>query len=139
MFYVLIDVKPEIKEEERFNNGTGYFDGLESVKFESPVKFIDDANRPVVVVPLKSGRNLIVFQRYSNDDRILVSNGIRAFASALTEDQISLVEDFVSGKAISEDRFTKIGIANWGAPEEGDSFVQSMIDQQVKELRAAFI
>ena len=66
------ELTPRVEFDPKWANGTGYYDNLTEVSFDSTQvrHFIDQADRIGLILPTKAG-NLVMFQRYTDG-----SNGV---------------------------------------------------------------
>lgn len=69
-------VKQEVKFDLNWVNDEGYLDmavsGPYAPKLENPAKCTDVDNRKIIMVPSPLG-NLVVFERYNNDNKIVTN------------------------------------------------------------------
>jgi len=93
--------------------GTGYYENLVHRNLGTiPSKFIDDKGRHGLVLPLsediENPENLIVFERYSNNETIIVSNGAPKDSRMILEGEIKNVAlGLISTMVDAEKRVTK--------------------------------
>ena len=90
---------PTIVVGPEASNGTGYFDPLMHRDFGMQrMLFIDMHGRRGMIIPLSPCNNVVIFQRYRDNNRIFVTNGLDcAFPSSISEEHqwqmvINLIE-----------------------------------------------
>ena len=101
---------PQLDSEsvKKGENRTGYFNGLVHLNLNEIHSFTDDYGRKGIVIPLKEKKNLVVFQRYKNNENILALNGPveieRALGCRFEEDDIMLIEAIINKNITAEIR-----------------------------------
>jgi hypothetical protein len=87
--------------EPNWNNGTGYFDAAVRHPVTTDCQSSDANGRKIIIIKLTGGKNLVVFERYTNNHDVWVSNTPRGissiFSSKLSQFEMNLVERMLKG------------------------------------------
>lgn len=109
IFSTIWNGAPRIEFDAAWKNGTGYLDKATFTGVDKVMGFVDDHGRRGVIVPAAAtdsglARSFVIFERYSKDSDVLVSNwpGHDAvFTTMIGEDDAQLLQEMLTGRTIS--------------------------------------
>lgn len=95
---------------EDFANGTGYYDALclQDVGTEV-LKFQDQHGRRGLIAPMTEGFNVVIFERYKDNDGVLVSNTPTGGAIDVVLGLNSMVDDSTVYRVIGDVQYAPEG------------------------------